>query len=214
MTTASQRPEIVGAERYYSRKLAEFGPVPRGVDWNSSESQSERFEQLLKVVAWSEGRFSLNDYGCGYGALVDHLVARGADFEYRGFDVSKAMIAAARTRLGTEGLEWASQREDMREADYTVASGVFNVKLESPEADWTEYVLETIDDIAALSRRGFAFNMLTSHSDREYMREDLFYGDPAFFLDHCLQRFGCSVALLHDYPLYEFTLLVGLGSSR
>jgi hypothetical protein len=72
-------------------------------------------------------------------------------------------------------------------------------------------VLSTLDRMHALSQRGFAFNMLTVHSDAEKMRDDLYYGDPEFFLGHCLARFSRHVALLHDYPLYEFTVLVRLG---
>ena len=37
---------------------------------------------------------------------------------------------------------------------------------------WPEYVRETIDRLAALSTRGFAFNMLTSYSDADRMRPD------------------------------------------
>jgi hypothetical protein len=40
------------------------------------------------------------------------------------------------------------------------------------------------------------------------MRPDLYYGDPAFFFDHCKTHYARDVALLHDYGLYEFTLLV------
>jgi hypothetical protein len=40
------------------------------------------------------------------------------------------------------------------------------------------------------------------------MRDDLFYADPLALFEHCRTRFSRRVALLHDYPLYEFTLLV------
>ena len=54
---------------YYSEKLAEHGNTPKGVDWNGEESQVLRFEQLTKVI--HQGTvFSVNDYGCGYGALL------------------------------------------------------------------------------------------------------------------------------------------------
>src|SRR5688572_3486190 len=36
--------------RYYAAALATHGPTPRGVDWNSAESQELRFTQLLTVV--------------------------------------------------------------------------------------------------------------------------------------------------------------------
>jgi hypothetical protein len=89
-----------------------------------------------------------------------------------------------------------------------VASGIFNVKLgQTPEA-WWDYVLQTLASIASLCRRGFAFNMLTIHSDQDRRRDDLFYADPTRVFDTCRQRFSPRVALLHDYPLYEFTTIV------
>ena len=56
-------------DQYYTEKIMEFGEQPKGVDWNDSSSQNLRFEQLLAIVA-GESDFSINDLGCGYGALL------------------------------------------------------------------------------------------------------------------------------------------------
>jgi hypothetical protein len=50
--------------------------------------------------------------------------------------------------------------------------------------------------------------MLTSYSDAEKMRDDLYYGDPLIFFDRSKRRHARNVALLHDYGLWEWTLLV------
>ncbi len=86
-----------------------------------------------------------------------------------------------------------------------MASGIFNVRLQTPEDDWKAYVLGTVDRLANLARRGFAFNCLTSYSDADRMRPDLYYADPCALFDYCKRRFARNVALLHDYDLYEFT---------
>jgi hypothetical protein len=93
-------------------------------------------------------------------------------------------------------------------ADFALASGVFNVKLDTPADEWTDYVTQTLAVLDRLGRRGFAFNMLTSYSDADRMRADLYYGDPLRFFDLCKRSFSKQVALLHDYGLYEFTMLV------
>ena len=62
-----------------------------------------------------------------------------------------------------------------------------------------------------LSRRAYAFNTLTGWSDPPRMRPELFYGDPCAFFAHCKRRHARDVALLHDYGLYEWTLLVRLA---
>ena len=57
-------------------------------------------------------------------------------------------------------------------------------------------------------RRGFAFNILSLSSDPGRRRPNLYYADPAEMLAYCLSRYGRSVAILQDYGLYEFTVLV------
>jgi hypothetical protein len=69
-------------------------------------------------------------------------------------------------------------------------------------------MIETIRDLASLGRRGFAFNALTSYSDADKQRTDLYYSDPTTLFDFCKRHLSRQVALLHDYPLYEFTIVV------
>lgn len=56
--------------------------------------------------------------------------------------------------------------------------------------------------------QGFSFNCLTSYSDKEKMRPDLYYADPSKIFDLCKRRYSRNVAVLHDYGLYEFTVIV------
>jgi SAM-dependent methyltransferase len=199
-------------EQYYSGRFAEHGPTARGVDWNSAESQELRFEQLLKVVELRDEFFSITDYGCGYAALVPYLASRFPDFVYRGYDLSRDMLEHARREHGDPPrITFVADPAELETTNYTVASGIFNVKLDTPEETWRAYVLETIGRIAQVSTRGFAFNVLTSYSDADRMRPDLYYADPSFLFDHCKRRYSRNVALLHDYGLYEFTVIVRLG---
>ena len=195
-------------QEYYDEKLRAHGATARGVDWKSPESQELRFAQLVKLID-ATGRFSINDYGCGYGALVDFLARSGYDFLYTGFDISTEMIAQAEAlHTHTDEIRFISGRDQLAPADYTVASGIFNVKLNTGEDAWKKYMLEILDTMNSLSRRGFAFNALTKYSDAEFMRSSLYYADPLFFFDYCKTKYSKFVTLLHDYPLYEFTILV------
>jgi len=197
---------------YYNGKLAAHGATPRGVDWNSEESQEERFEQILKVCGASK-EFSICDYGCGYGALAEYMARHGYECDYYGFDISEPMVRAAEGREFTNRVscEFTTDVRELRPATYAVASGIFNVKLRFTMYQWRKYVLETLSHLDELGRSGFAFNMLTRFSDRQLMRKDLYYADPLFHFEYCKKRFSPYVALLHDYPLYEFTILVRKG---
>jgi SAM-dependent methyltransferase len=193
---------------YYSEKLAQHGQTPQGADWNSEESQTLRFEQLTKVII--PGRpFSVNDLGCGYGALYDYLRNNFGTFSYTGSDISEAMISAAQARHGRKlGLHYVVASDPPEVADYGVASGIFNVRLGHNDAEWRKYVEFTMDVLDRKSRLGFAFNSLSSYSDPAKMRDYLYYADPCSLFDFCKRRYSRRVALLHDYGLYEFTIIV------
>ena len=124
--------------RYYSEKLAEHGESPRGVDWNGEQGQILRFTQLCKIID-VPGPFSINDLGCGYGALCGFLEQHHSDFSYTGIDISEKMIEAA-SRLHTERTRFrfvcASEPDQI--ADYGIASGIFNVQLGKPDSEWKD----------------------------------------------------------------------------
>lgn len=193
---------------YYSAKLAEHGETARGVDWNGEESQTTRFVQLCKIID-APGPFSINDLGCGYGALYDYLAKEHADFSYLGVDVSDGMVQAATQRhQGNAQARFILASEPDQVADYGVASGILNVRMGRSDAEWRGYLEDALDVLDRTSRLGFAFNCLTSYSDADKMRDYLYYADPCTLFDICKRRYARNVALLHDYKLYEFTILV------
>lgn len=206
----SSDPLLRRVEDYYTEKVRRHGPTPSGVDWNGAQSQELRFEQLLGILPPPPGEFSIMDYGCGYGALLGWMSGRLGGFRYTGYDVSAAMVDQAREAYGSAGT-FTDDLAEVEPADFTVASGIFNVKLDVSEAEWTEHVHATIEQMVTLSARGIAFNALTAHADPERKRADLYYADPAELLDRCLRLYSRDVELRHNYELYEFTLLVSLG---
>jgi cyclopropane fatty-acyl-phospholipid synthase-like methyltransferase len=207
--TGIDRDALLGeVATYYSEKLEKHGQSPLGVDWNGVESQILRFKQLCKVIGVSNS-FSLNDLGCGYGALYDFLISEYENLSYSGVDVSESMIRAAEQRYQDKSrARFILSSEPDQIADYGVASGIFNVRLGRSDDEWRSYLEATLDVLDKTSRIGFAFNCLTSYSDADKMRDYLYYADPCMLFDLCKRRYSRNVALLHDYGLYEFTILV------
>lgn len=193
---------------YYAAKLATHGPTARGVDWNGAESQTQRHQQFLRLLG-TDRDASVLDLGCGYGDFLRFVRDHGFTGTYIGYDVAPDMIEAAR-RLHGEAPDrlWRVGSTPRESADYAIASGILNVKRDISLAEWTDHVHATIDLLAQAGRRGFAFNVLTRSGDPTLRRPDLFYADPAEMVARCIGRFGRSVALLQDYGLWEFTLLV------
>ena len=193
---------------YYTDKIKIYGATPKGVDWNGEESQFVRFEQLSKII--NKDIFSINDIGCGYGKYFEYLQNRFLNFNYYGFDLSQEMIKNAKSLYSNKGggFMQVDNLKNIEKADYSVASGIFSVKMEHNESEWLSYILATLEEMNEKSIKGFSFNMLTKYSEKEYMRDDLYYADPLFIFDYCKRNFSKQVALLHDYGLYEFTILV------
>jgi hypothetical protein len=206
---AKQQDILSKVNRYYTDKVREHGATPAGVDWNSAASQELRFEQLLKVVQDPKANFSLMDYGCGFGSMYEFMRTRYNDFHFTGFDISEEMIAQAETLYPADAHHnWITALPAEKKWDYVVSSGIFNVRQDETDTDWQAYILQTLHEMNERSEKGFAFNSLTSYSDAEYMRDYLYYADPKELFDYCKKHFSKQVALLHDYPLYEFSILV------
>ena len=143
---------------------------------------------------------------------MEHLDTEGYRGRYQGFDISAPMIRKARELHGAKGARvvFTTEISRLHVSDYTVASGVFNVKLKTPDEEWREYVLHTLHQIVNLSRYGFAFNVLSSYTPYELREDDLFYADPFSMFEYCKKTFSDSVTLFHDYPLLDFTVFVNM----
>ncbi|HIA11641.1 MAG TPA: class I SAM-dependent methyltransferase, partial [Flavobacteriales bacterium] len=172
------------------------------------ESQILRFEQLNNIISISNG-FSLNDLGCGYGAFYDFLRQKYDSFHYFGLDVSQDMIHAAQECYrDRNNVQFIVSNIPAQPADFSVASGIFNVRLGYSDNEWKDYIKANLDILNRSSYVGFAFNCLTSFSDKNKMRDDLYYAEPCALFKLCKRHYSHNVAMLHDYGLYEFTILV------
>jgi SAM-dependent methyltransferase len=194
---------------YYSGTIERHGPTPLGVDWPNAASQYLRFVQLLKVCDFGRP-FSLNDFGCGYGALLEYLAMRHSEAEiaYRGIDISASMIAVARERwAGHRRAEFVVGSRCGRIADYSLASGTFNVRLGHPVTAWETDIEAILSNLHAGSRIGFAVNFMLPHDDKA-AEDELYRSPPARWVAFCRQELDCSVRVLRGYGLREFTLLI------
>ena len=198
---------------YYSGTLQRFGAMPLGVDWPNRLNQELRLVQLLKVCDLSAPR-SLNDVGCGYGALRTLLSRRHrrAQIDLLGTDVSPAMVAAARRRWRHRAdCAFEVAEGAVRLADYSLASGIFNVKLACPLPEWEALVAGTLDNLKRHSRLGYAVNFIAppAPAPGQASPPELYRPAAERWLDHIADtQAGAEVTLLRGYGLPEYTLLV------
>jgi SAM-dependent methyltransferase len=168
-----------------------------------------RFVQLIRGLELPLG-VSLNDLGCGYGALVDYLDSRHASqgIDYLGIDVSLDMVNAARERFAhRSGIAFAQGSMDLRLADYGVASGIFNVRLDRSLGPWEEHIRVVLQRMASHVRTGFAINMLDIRYRHLSHPRELYFGDPRVWRDWCEKTLGLNAIVIDGYGMKEFTLV-------
>jgi SAM-dependent methyltransferase len=194
---------------YYGDKLRRFGPSPPGVDWSCQPTQDLRFIQLLKHWVFDRPT-SVNDFGCGYGAMFGFLHRRFPEsaIDYLGIDLSPQMIRAARRCWPQPGARFHLGLENPRIADYTVASGVFNVMLDQPVATWESFVERTLVHFSRTSRRGFAVNFVARPGEGQWGAPGLFCTEPQRWVRFCGDRLGGRASVVDRYGMCEFTLIV------
>ena len=202
--------DLMPLARISDETLRQHGVTARGAGWSSEDSQHLHFAMLVRAAGLRGGdAITVNDLGCGYGALYDHLVRSGIEVvAYNGYDISAEMLDAARARLPADRVHLERSARLSRNADFSFLSGSLNHKTSDDEA-WRLYARTIVRDLAAHSRRGLAFNMMSTNVT--YRVEQLFYADPAEWLEWCRREIAPNLELVEDYPLWEWTIGGTLG---
>lgn len=201
---------LINVAKLYSKNISTFGTSARSAGWKNEISQKLRFQKLFEVIDKNKknDELTINDLGCGYGALYQYIKKECSlkISQYFGYDISEEMLVSARKFIKDTNAVFIHSEQIIYDADYSFASGIFNVKLDVKGGLWERYIKETLFNINERTLRGFAFNALTTHVD--YRESHLYYADPLFFSTFCRQNFSHNISLLHGYGLYEWTIIV------
>ncbi|MBT3767030.1 MAG: hypothetical protein HOF84_14345, partial [Rhodospirillales bacterium] len=74
--TLKKAPEILAPVAViYDQRVKKYGAQAKGVYWSSRDNQVQRFRILTTLFGEDaqNGDFSVNDFGCGYGAYYTFL---------------------------------------------------------------------------------------------------------------------------------------------
>ncbi len=197
--------------KLYSHSLKKNGATSNAVGWNSTSSHTHRFDILTNQLIDKEDTIiSVNDYGCGYGALLKYLIdlKKLQVSEYNGFDISSDMLKTCSEIYirFTGKLNLFNSSNITSYSDYSIASGTFNVKLNYEDNMWEEFICNKLMEMNTFSKRGFSFNLLTTEVD--WKEPHLYYGDPDHWFQYCKSLFSDDVLLIKDYDLFEWTIIV------
>jgi SAM-dependent methyltransferase len=204
---------------HYERCLDRHGATPRGVDWPNGPDLETRFATLLGLLdaAPPGSRPVVLDLGCGPGLLLDYLRATGRleSVEYRGIDLSPAMVTAARARWPGRDISCRDIIEDPLpelSVDFVIMNGVLTEKQTLTHEAMIDIAQALVHAAFKTARIGVAFNAMSRHV--EWQRSDLFYwgfDDVSAFLRERVSR---HFAFRADYGLYDFTAFIWRAPRR
>jgi SAM-dependent methyltransferase len=195
-------------ERYEAWLRQHGAGSSQAVGWRDPALQALRFELLAQVLD-GDAPVTVADFGCGTGALFDHLVRRDAPplAAYVGYDVVPAMVEAARALHTDPRARFAVGTEVGEDVDYVLASGALSLRPGISDADWERHVEAVLRGLWARAARGLGFNLLLRGADPP--GPDMYAGDPARWATWCSGALpGARVAVRAGPPLPDFAVLV------
>jgi len=192
---------------HYNALLDRFGDSPQSVAWRDRPFQEFRFASVAQVFEHERGPFSVYEVGCGLGHLSEFLERHFPLAAYSGCDINPKMVERALRRIPTARLEVRDVvSAPPPPADYVVASGIFNLRMNLSSERWWGIVRDVLRAMYGAARKGIAANFLSSLVD--WQREIAFHQDPAVALQFAQSELSRFVELRHAYYPWEFTLMV------
>ena len=200
---------LENVNQYFEEKLKSQNNDAKDLNWVTNPALEMQFEQLSKVIEPGTS-FSLLDYGAGFGNYYQYLVEKAYKVRlYYGFDLLEFVVQEERKRHDEDSnVIFTTDLSDCTEVDYVVACGVFDMKLNADHEQWTKYVLRCIEDIDEIATKGFALNFPSKYTPEDKKRDDIYYADPCCLFDYCKLHFSPHVAILHDYDMENFTVII------
>jgi SAM-dependent methyltransferase len=149
----------IDSDTFYTASMKKFGTTARGLHWLSQESQTIRFEMIMKLLPDDLSAYTLVDAGCGFADLYHFLVANGlTPKSYLGVDSHKDICSIASEKSAQHILHADLCRDRVQTADYYVCSGALNIL-----TPFETHLF--IANCYKSSKKGFIFNAL--HADKE-----------------------------------------------
>ncbi len=193
--------------KHYEETLEKHGPNFKGMDWPNENDLFKRFDALIQLIPLSEFEVSLLDLGCGIGLLIDFLTKKGYfdRFIYTGIDISEKMINYALNRYP----DISFKKNDILKTplksesyDYVLMNGLLTEKISLNHKEMVLFAQEIITAAYKTSRKGIAFNVMSSHVD--WTRPDLFHWPLDDVVSFLVKKLSRNIVINMNYGLYEY----------
>lgn len=190
-------------QQFIDNRVVEYGSAIQSSGWSSVESQYLRFEYLCRDFDLN-GK-SILDVGCGKGDLVTYLREKEVNFsQYTGIDIAYKMIAHCNDTIKDQRTSFRQGTVfdiPVKSVDVALLSGALSYRYDNAVID----AKATLKALFTICTTGVALNFLSKKVDYE-LNKNQHYSPPTI-LEWALEL-SSNVTLYHDYPLYEFTVVV------
>lgn len=197
----------------YRKRFHKMGPTPQGVYWSNEENIKRRYEILFRIFDANDlsiGEASINDLGCGYGALYTYLsshpIMRGG--HYNGYDICENLVESCMNRIKDPRASFYLSDRATESAHYSIISGTFNLNMNADENQWLAYIFASLQELWDNTEKGMAFNLLHISDKPRTGAGGLYYASPHIFETFCKTHLSDNVEIVENYGLPDFTVLV------
>ena len=200
---------ILNTSKFYNKTLLRHGSNSKGLGWSSKKLQYLRFKELVRFFNIKNS--SIHDVGCGNGEMYIFLKNKGIK-KYFGSDISEIMIDKSKKRFEKvknvqfKKLNIYKDLKKIPKYDFTVASGIFNIKNNFSNKLWSEYYYDSIFKMFIKSKKGLSFNIL--NFDCEYKNPKNFYPKLEKTLSFIRKDMTKKILINNTYDLWEYTIFL------
>lgn len=189
---------------YYSRLLAEHGPVPAALAYKATKQQTKRYASLSNIEPIARTS-SVLDVGSGLGHLCDYLRDAGWKGTYTGIDINPDLIAAAQQRLPNDQFILGDILEDDLGQNFDYVFCGATIQHKPKYCDPTVYLERMVRTMFGLAQKGVSFDIFSDKVD-DHLDECL-YADPNYLLSFC---YTLTTRLALHNEMRPFELMVYL----
>ena len=176
--------------RTYRKNVKKYGFTPRGLFWNSRESQENRFKilskLLLKYSKNIDNEIRIADIGCGYGDLNSYLLQNFVKkFSYKGYDINPQFIDYCKTLNKNNENFFSVSDHPLETCDFSIMNGTYNYAINENIRRWEKYLIHNLEKCYKHSKIGIIFNL--QHSKSTKIVNSIFYTS-RFSMEEKLKR--------------------------
>tara|TARA_Y100000991_G_C21920166_1_gene326157 strand:- start:456 stop:1091 length:636 start_codon:yes stop_codon:yes gene_type:complete len=144
----------------YNRNVKKFGYTPRGLFWNSKDSQFKRFKIIAKLIEENINHKTtrIADVGCGYGDLLTYFQKDlKVKFHYEGYDINKHFIKLCKKKHKNGNFFVSDSPNDV--CDFSIMNGTYNFAVYESLKLWEKYIEYNLKKCFRKSEKGIIFSL-------------------------------------------------------